>query len=100
MKKLRVFAVASVVLVFAALWVTRVRAKPHTAVEAQLNGPCVSFVPREWGLYRGGSAQTGLAFEDTTGTLRFVTNLPCGATPVVVLEVRRPTAKSAGNDNW
>jgi len=99
MKRLRLFAVASAVLVLAALWVTRARAKSHSAGGAQLNAPCVSFVPREWGPYRGGSAQAGLAFEDNAGTLRFVTNLPCGATPVVVLEVRRPSAKSSGNEN-
>jgi hypothetical protein len=50
---------------------------------------CVSTVPRSWGQYRGGSNQAGLAFEASDGTLRFVTNLPCGATPVVALEVRR-----------
>jgi hypothetical protein len=37
-----------------------------------------------------------LAFEASDGTLRFVTNLPCGATPVVALEVRR-TAASSGD---
>ena len=50
---------------------------------------CVSTVPRSWGQYRGGSSQAGLAFEASDGTLRFVTNVPCGATPVIALEVRR-----------
>lgn len=51
---------------------------------------CVSSVPSSWGAYKGGSAQSGLAFEDNAGTLRFVTNLPCGgAVPIVSLEVRR-----------
>jgi hypothetical protein len=37
---------------------------------------CVATVPKTWGGYRGGSAQSGLAFEDSNGTLRFITNLP------------------------
>jgi len=41
------------------------------------------------GQYRGGSAQSGLSFEDANGTLRFVTNLPCGSVPTVALEIRR-----------
>jgi hypothetical protein len=50
---------------------------------------CISTVPKSWGVYRGGSAQSGLSFEDSSGTLRFVTNLPCGSVPVVALEIRR-----------
>ena len=50
---------------------------------------CVSTIPTAWGEYRGGSAQSGLAFEDSNGTLRFITNLPCGAVPNVALEIRR-----------
>jgi hypothetical protein len=52
---------------------------------------CVSTVPRSWGEYRGGSNQAGLTFEASDGTLRFVTNLPCGAVPIITLEVRRTT---------
>ena len=59
---------------------------------------CVSSVPKVWGQFRGGSAQTGLAFEDSAGTLRFVTNVPCGATPLVALEVRR-SAGAGSNDH-
>jgi hypothetical protein len=55
---------------------------------------CVASVPRAWGDYKGGSAQSGLAFQDSAGTLRFVTNLPCGSTPTVALEIRR-----TGNTN-
>jgi hypothetical protein len=58
---------------------------------------CVALVPRAWGVYRGGSAQSGLAFEDSAGTLRFLTNIPCGGTPVVSLEIRR-SANSNGNE--
>jgi hypothetical protein len=57
---------------------------------------CVSAVPRSWGQYRGGSSQAGLAFEASDGTLRFVTNLPCGATPIIALEVVR-TPAAGGN---
>jgi hypothetical protein len=50
---------------------------------------CVSYVPQSWGDYKGGSQQSGLAFQDRNGTLRFLTNLPCGAVPQVALEIRR-----------
>jgi hypothetical protein len=57
---------------------------------AQLWTPgCVANVPKSWGQFRGGDAQSGFAFEDNTGTLRFLTNIPCGGTPLVALEVRR-----------
>lgn len=62
------------------------------AAPQQVFGVCVSQVPAEWGQFRGGSEQTGLAFEDHRGTLRFVTSFPCnGAVPPVALEVRRTT---------
>ena len=50
---------------------------------------CVATIPKAWGQFKGGNSQTGIAFEDTAGTLRFVTNIPCGGTPLVALEVRR-----------
>jgi hypothetical protein len=59
---------------------------------------CVSYVPRAWGPYRGGSQQSGPAFEDSAGTLRFVTSLPCQGTPEVSLEIRRtPVNTPSGN---
>jgi hypothetical protein len=59
---------------------------------------CVSYVPRAWGQYRGGSQQSGLAFEEASGTLRFITNVPCDGTPQVALELRRtPANPSSGN---
>jgi hypothetical protein len=61
------------------------------AMQLSADAQCVSTVPRSWGEYRGGSNQAGLAFEASDGTLRFVTNLPCGAVPVIALEVRRTT---------
>ena len=50
---------------------------------------CVATIPKSWGQFKAGDAQSGLAFEDNTGTLRFLTNIPCGGTPQVALEVRR-----------
>lgn len=69
------------------------------ASDSQLNSDaqCVSVVPRSWGQYRGGSSQSGLAFEASDGTLRFVTNLPCGAVPAIALEVRRTSAVSSNS---
>ena len=50
---------------------------------------CVSQIPLAWGEYKGGSQQSGLAFQDNSGTLRFVTNIPCDGVPQVALELRR-----------
>ncbi|MBZ5644651.1 MAG: hypothetical protein LAO19_17985 [Acidobacteriia bacterium] len=58
-------------------------------------GECVSTVPQDWGAFRGGSEQSGLAFEDKQGTLRFVTNFPCnGVVHPVALEIRRAPLKN------
>ncbi len=57
---------------------------------------CISTIPKSWGQYRGSSVY-GLAFEDSSGTIRFLAHPTCGngltvvsATPLVDLEVRRP----------
>ncbi|HEY2121462.1 MAG TPA: hypothetical protein VGH37_19930 [Candidatus Acidoferrum sp.] len=50
---------------------------------------CSSQIPSSWGEYKGGSQQSGFAFEDSNGTLRFITNVPCDGTPQVALEIRR-----------
>lgn len=71
-------------------------ARAASAAQFNSDAQCVSTVPRSWGVYRGGSNQAGLAFEASDGTLRFVTNLPCGAVPVIALEVRR-TPSGGGN---
>ena len=55
---------------------------------------CVSYIPAEWGEFKGGNQQSGLAFQDHTGTLRFVTNLPCDATPQPALEIRRTAPRT------
>jgi hypothetical protein len=57
---------------------------------------CVATVPRAWGEYKGGSSQSGLAFQAQDGTLRFLTNLPCGSQPVVALKIVR-TEKGSSN---
>ncbi len=62
-------------------------------------GGCVATVPQQWGQFRGGSAQSGLAFEDREGTIRFLTNIPCGGTPLVALEIRRISANSGSGSN-
>ena len=100
MKTFRLAVTTAAILIFAVLWIVGSRGRAAAIPAAPQGGSaCVSYVPHEWGAYKGGSAQSGLAFEDNAGTLRFVTNLPCGATPIVALEIRRPAAKSANNGN-
>jgi hypothetical protein len=77
--------IALLALIAFKLYTTEAASKP-----AQLWTPsCVATIPKAWGQFKGGNSQTGIAFEDTAGTLRFVTNIPCGGTPLVALEVRR-----------
>jgi hypothetical protein len=71
-------------------------ATPNRPAPQVWNPGCVATVPKSWGTFRSGSAQTGLAFEDAAGTLRFLTNIPCGGTPVIALEIRR-TADNSSN---
>ena len=64
------------------------------AASQEIFGACVANVPQEWGEYVGGSEQSGVAFRDKQGTLRFITSFPCnGTTPLVALEVRRSPSK-------
>ena len=81
-------------LVFAAsliLLLTSTMASDRSSAKSQITYgyTCVSYIPAAWGEYKGGNQQSGLAFEDNTGTLRFVTNLPCDSTPQPALEIRR-----------
>ena len=77
--------IALLALIVFKLYATKAAPKPP-----QLWTPgCVATIPKAWGQFRGGDAQSGFAFEDNTGTLRFLTNIPCGGTPLVALEVRR-----------
>jgi len=50
---------------------------------------CRSFVPTEWGDYKGSSEHYGLVFQANDGTLRFLTNIPCETTPQIALEIHR-----------
>lgn len=50
---------------------------------------CRSYVPEEWGEYKGSSEHYGVVFQDSAGTLRFITNVPCETTPQIALEIRR-----------
>lgn len=94
MNGLRVIAISFAVFLLAGASTSIPRARAVNPNVAQFVSSCVSYVPREWGQYRGGSNQSGLAFEDSSGTLRFVTNLPCGAVPVIALEIRRVASKN------
>lgn len=88
---LRFLGVAFLIpLISTSLDVPSTRANPQTAY----GYTCVSYIPIEWGEFKGGNQQSGLAFQDRAGTLRFVTNLPCDSTPQPALEIRRTTAKS------
>jgi hypothetical protein len=79
-----------VLLVSAALDVRSTNANSQTVYSYT----CVSYIPAEWGEFKGGNQQSGLAFQDRTGTLRFVTNLPCDSTPQPALEIRRTPPKT------
>ena len=86
LSKASTFAIiALLALIACRLYTTKAAPQP-----AQFWTPgCVATIPKAWGQFKGGDAQSGLAFEDNTGTLRFFTNIPCGGTPLVALEVRR-----------
>lgn len=88
---LRFLAVSIVFLMISAsLDVPSTRANSQTTY----GYTCVSYIPAEWGEFKGGNQQSGLAFQDRAGTLRFVTNLPCDSTPQPALEIRRTAAQS------
>jgi hypothetical protein len=83
--------IAAFVLLTAANWfyARKTKAAPQQMFQAQ----CRSFVPLEWGEYKGSSSGFGLAFQDSSGTLRFVTNVTCEGVPTVALEIRRTMPK-------
>jgi len=61
-------------------------------VAAQIQVPCVAYIPADWGAYKGASASYGLGFEDSEGTVRFVNQIPCSGlhqAPTLALELRR-----------
>lgn len=88
--------VAAVVLLTAANWfyARRVTAAAKTAPQSSFaQAACRSYVPPEWGEYKGSSSGFGVAFEDSSGTLRFVTNVACEGVPPVALMIQRGTPK-------
>ena len=88
-KSILIVALTVAVLLLAA----KLYAAPPKPANPQVWTPgCVAQVPRTWGTYRGASAQSGLAFEDSAGTIRFLTNIPCDGVPTVSLEIRRTAA--------
>jgi hypothetical protein len=73
---------------------TKPSAAPLSAPQWDSDAQCTSKIPRAWGDFKGGSTQSGLAFQAPDGTLRFVTNVPCGSEPTVALKIIR-----TGNGN-
>jgi hypothetical protein len=86
-RKVIVLSLVSLALIAVRIYAANAKA----SAPQQWTPGCVAAVPRSWGTFRGGSAQSGLAFEDGAGTLRFLTNIPCGGTPTVTLEIHRTT---------
>jgi hypothetical protein len=84
--------IALLALIAFRLYTTKAATKAATNPAQFWTPGCVATIPKAWGQFKGGDAQSGLAFEDNTGTLRFLTNIPCGGTPQVALEVRRTPA--------
>lgn len=62
-----------------------------TPASAEGMARCNVTVPQSWGEFVGMSDSFGLAFKDSSGTLRFVRQLPCGleSTPSIAVEVQR-----------
>jgi hypothetical protein len=86
-------------LVLVAFVTLKIYAATPKKPEPQIWTPgCVASVPRSWGTYRGASTQSGLAFEDAAGTLRFLTNIPCDGSPVAALEIRRTAPNPNGGN--
>lgn len=63
--------------------------------QQQFPPPCQVSIPAEWGELKGVSEKIGMVFEDRTGTIRIIANMPCdtpGAIlnrPYVQVEIRR-----------
>jgi hypothetical protein len=87
--------ISVVVLIILAISLKIYAASPKTPAPQVWSPGCVASVPKSWGAFRGASTQSGFAFEDSAGTLRFVTNVPCDGTPVVALEIRRTVGNAA-----
>jgi hypothetical protein len=87
-KQLKAIAVVLIVAIIALISLKMRAESPKP--EPQIFAPgCVASVPKSWGTFRGASTQSGLAFEDASGTIRFLTNIPCQGVPSVSLEIHR-----------
>ena len=92
--KNRIVKVLLVVLIVVGAKLWFFPTKRAQAAPQEVFGACVANIPQEWGEFVGGSEQSGIAFRDKQGTLRFITNFPCNGTiPAVALEVRRSPAR-------
>ena len=88
--QLKTIAIATLTIATGLLSFKLYAATPNPPPHPQLWTPgCVANIPRAWGTFRGASTQSGLAFEDASGTIRFFTNIPCSGTPTVSLEIHR-----------
>jgi len=87
-----IFSAAFSLLLAATFFITRkTQANPASSPVAQdSSSRCIASVPLDWGEYVD-SSTNGVAFRDSSGTLRFVKNFPCGleGAPNVALEIRR-----------
>jgi hypothetical protein len=66
------------------------RTQSEPPLPQDMSARCMATVPSEWGEYVG-SSSFGVAFKDSSGTLRFVTHFPCGtgAAPHLALMIQR-----------
>ena len=57
--------------------------------------PCTVLIPADWGEYAGTATGAGMVFEDSSGTLRIISDIPCSidggvsGTPRIIAEIRR-----------
>lgn len=65
------------------------RQQERTVYASTSSARCAFAVPRAWGDFKGAS-QWGFAFEDSSGTIRVFSQLPCAVgTPHLAVEMRR-----------
>jgi hypothetical protein len=88
------FAIAALTIAVALLsfrvYAASPKPQPTPAPQPQVWTPgCIASVPKSWGTFRGASTQSGIAFEDASGTIRFLTNIPCDGILSVSLEIHR-----------
>jgi hypothetical protein len=79
--------IAVIVALLASNWFHARKAKASPQIS---DGPpaCKSCAPISWGHYVGSAKYFAVVFRDSSGTLRFIANVTCEATPRVSLEIR------------